>query len=77
MNWVKLAILILDLAGRAVRWIEANKIASDAQRRLIERAREAIDANADKARIARERVRADLSNPDRLRDDASGPWRDD
>jgi hypothetical protein len=68
MNWVKLAILILEIAGAAVRWIEENKIASEAERRLIEAARGLTDANVARAEAARARVRARIdADPGQLR----------
>lgn len=78
MHWAKLAILILELAGAAVRWIEETRIASEAERKLIAEARGMIDANVAKAEAARLRVRAELAaNPEQLRDDSRGPWRND
>jgi hypothetical protein len=78
MNWVKLAILLLEVTGAFVRWVEQNKIASEAERQMLQRARGMIDANIAKAENARARVRADLdARPDSLRDDTRGPWRDD
>jgi hypothetical protein len=60
MDWVKLAVLALDLVGQFVRWVEETKIASAAERAMIERARGVIDANVAKAEAARARVRAEL-----------------
>lgn len=78
MNWVKLAVLALELVGDFVRWVETQKIASEAERKLIAEARGMIDANIAKAEAARARVRAELAaNPDSLRDDSRGPWRED
>ena len=77
MSWVKLAVLIFELAGAAVRWIEENKIASEAERKLIEQARRQIDGNVAIAEDARARVRDRLQRePGSLRDDSWGPWRD-
>ena len=78
MQWVKLAILALELAGAFSRWVERTKAASDAERELIERARGMVDANIAKADDARARVRADIERlPGGVRDDSLGPWRDD
>lgn len=68
MDWVKLAILALQLVGDFVRWVEREKITSEAQRQLIEQARRQIDANVAIAADARARVRDRLQRePDSLR----------
>lgn len=77
MNWVKLAILALELVGQFARWVEETKVASEAERRLIDKARGMVNADVAKAEDARARVRAELNDPGKLRDDASGPWRND
>lgn len=69
MNWVKLAVIALEIVGAFVRWVEAEKIASEAERALIARARRMIDANVAIAEDARARVRDALAaNPDKLRE---------
>lgn len=70
MDWVKLALLILQLAAKAVGWIEENKLRSEAERQLVAETRIKIDALIAKADAARAGVRADVERaPGSLRDD--------
>lgn len=78
VQWAKVAVLLLDLVGQFVRWVEQEKITTDAERALIANARKQIDANVAVAEDARRRVRDRIAaNPDGLRDDSWGHWRED
>lgn len=68
MNWLKLALLVLDLAVKFARWVEREKLADDVRAEMLRDAMEKIDANVEAANAARDRVRADLErDPDGLR----------
>lgn len=74
LDWLQLALLALDL----VRWIEREKLKTEAERAQLAAALQRIDANVAKADAARARVRAELdADPGGLRDDRVGPWRQD
>ncbi|HRO04592.1 MAG TPA: hypothetical protein PLS69_13400, partial [Terricaulis sp.] len=68
MDWLKLAVLLLDLAGDFARWVEREKLKTEAERAALDAARGRIHASIEQAEAARARVRdAVASNPDRLR----------
>lgn len=78
MNWLKLALLALDLAVQFARWVEREKIANQARAEVLREAMEKIDESVAIAAGARARVRDRLERePDSLRDDSWGPWRQD
>lgn len=68
MDWVNIAILALRLVAQFTDWVEREKVTEDAQRKLIDDARNEIDASIRTAQNARGRVAADLAaHPDELR----------
>lgn len=71
MNWLAALALIGKLIGLLAdlaRWIERERIKDEAQREQARVALEKIDAEVAKADAARERVRAELdADPGRLR----------
>lgn len=76
-GWISLAIIFLRVAGDILAFIEREQAQSDAERRIIRELKEQADASIAKAEAVRAGVRADLdANPDSLRDDSRGPWRD-
>ncbi len=78
MSWLKLALLVLDLAVQFARWVEREKIANQARAEVLREAMEKIDESVAIAADARARVRDRLERePDSLRDDSWGPWRQD
>lgn len=78
MSWLKLALLALDLAVQFARWVEREKIANQARAEVLREAMEKIDESVAIAAGARARVRDRLERePDSLRDDSWGPWRQD
>lgn len=68
IDWPKLALLALQLAVDFSRWVEREKITAEAERKIVVKALEDINASIDKARQARASVHADIADdPGRLR----------
>jgi hypothetical protein len=60
VSWVKLVVLAFQLAADFARWVEREKIRTEAERALLAEARKIIDANVETANAARDRVRDQL-----------------
>ena len=60
MNWVRLAVLVLDLAGDIVRWIEREKIRTEAERAIFRERVRKHNENVFEARALRARTAAEL-----------------
>lgn len=70
MNWIKAAVLALELVAAFVKWVETEKVRDQVGRDLIAAAKEKLNAKVAEAQAARDGVRdAVARNPAELRRD--------
>jgi hypothetical protein len=68
MDWLKLALIVLDLAAQFARWVEREKIRDEIEKARLRELVEQINGEVAKANNARAHVRAELSaDPGKLR----------
>ncbi|HWA22339.1 MAG TPA: hypothetical protein VG735_08095 [Caulobacterales bacterium] len=76
MDWIKAALLALQLTSQFVAWVAREKAKTEAERAVLASLQETINAEIAKAKAARDAVAADpgdgpsrVHNPDEFQRD--------